>query len=132
MLICENIFVESSSSSSSRREFIKQPIYNINQMDDIAFGKRSTLFGVFGSAPRLSSSQKKAVVDAKKLAMSESKLEISLTNFYLIFIILGIKIVLMKQSAAHQQQNIMNQRTQVQRQQALALMCRLVSEKYIL
>lgn len=71
-------------------------------------------------------------MDAKKLAMSESKLEISLTNFYLIFIILGIKIVLMKQSAAHQQQNIMNQRTQVQRQQALALMCRLVSDEYIL
>lgn len=41
-------------------------------------------------------------------------------------IFLGIKIVLMKQSAAHQQQNILNQRTQIQRQQALALMCRYV------
>lgn len=60
-------------SSSLRREFIKQPIYNIKQIDDIAFGKRSTLFGVFGSAPRLSSSQAKAVKEAKKLAMSESK-----------------------------------------------------------
>jgi hypothetical protein len=88
-------------------EFIKQPIYNIKQVDEIAFGRRSTFVGVFGSTPRLNSHQARAVKEAKKLAMSES-----------------IKIVLMKQSAAHQQQNIINQRTQIQRQQALALMCR--------
>lgn len=36
----------------------------------------------------------------------------------------SIKIVLIKQSAVHQQQSIINQRTQIQRQQALCLMCR--------
>lgn len=81
-------------------------MYNIKQVDDIAFGKRSK-FLVFGSAPRITSSQAKAVIEAKKLAMTES-----------------IKIVLMKQSAAHQQQSIIHQRSQIQRQQALCLMCR--------
>lgn len=43
----------------------------------------------------------------------------------------SIKMVLMKQTLAHQQQmffkqQMASQRTQVQRQQALALMCRLV------
>ncbi|XP_031346638.1 poly(U)-binding-splicing factor half pint isoform X3 [Photinus pyralis] len=36
----------------------------------------------------------------------------------------SIKMVLMKQTLAHQQQQMASQRTQVQRQQALALMCR--------
>lgn len=36
----------------------------------------------------------------------------------------SIKMVLMKQTLAHQQQQMATQRTQVQRQQALALMCR--------
>ncbi|KAL5280305.1 PUF60 family protein [Megaselia abdita] len=36
----------------------------------------------------------------------------------------SIKMVLMKQTLAHQQQQLASQRTQVQRQQALALMCR--------
>ncbi|XP_051860766.1 poly(U)-binding-splicing factor half pint isoform X2 [Drosophila albomicans] len=36
----------------------------------------------------------------------------------------SIKMVLMKQTLAHQQQQLATQRTQVQRQQALALMCR--------
>lgn len=92
---------------SSKLEFIKKPIYNITQLGDITFGKRSKFLGVFGTTPRITSSQAKSVSEAKKLAMTES-----------------IKIVLMKQSAAHQQQRIIHQRTQVQRQQAICLMCR--------
>jgi hypothetical protein len=47
------------------------------------------------------------VTKAKKYAMEQS-----------------IRMVLMKQTLAHQQQQLASQRTQVQRQQALALMCR--------
>ncbi|XP_026325909.1 poly(U)-binding-splicing factor half pint [Hyposmocoma kahamanoa] len=57
--------------------------------------------------PRLSTEQADAVTRAKKYAMEQS-----------------IKMVLMKQTLAHQQQQMATQRTQVQRQQALALMCR--------
>lgn len=60
-----------------------------------------------GNMPRLSSEQADAVARAKKYAMEQS-----------------IKMVLMKQTLAHQQQQMASQRTQVQRQQALALMCR--------
>lgn len=60
-----------------------------------------------GSLPRLSTEQQDTVTKAKKYAMEQS-----------------IKMVLMKQTLAHQQQQLASQRTQVQRQQALALMCR--------
>lgn len=70
--------------------------------------KCSTLPAILGgSLPRLSSEQAEAVARAKKYAMEQS-----------------IKMVLMKQTLAHQQQQMASQRTQVQRQQALALMCR--------
>ncbi|CAD0202388.1 unnamed protein product [Chrysodeixis includens] len=70
--------------------------------------KCSTLPAILGgSLPRLSSEQAEAVSRAKKYAMEQS-----------------IKMVLMKQTLAHQQQQMASQRTQVQRQQALALMCR--------
>lgn len=70
--------------------------------------KCSTLPAILGgSLPRLSSEQSDAVTRAKKYAMEQS-----------------IKMVLMKQTLAHQQQQMASQRTQVQRQQALALMCR--------
>lgn len=70
--------------------------------------KCSTLPAILGgSMPRLSTEQADAVARAKKYAMEQS-----------------IKMVLMKQTLAHQQQQMATQRTQVQRQQALALMCR--------
>lgn len=70
--------------------------------------KCSTLPAILGgSMPRLSTEQVDAVARAKKYAMEQS-----------------IKMVLMKQTLAHQQQQMATQRTQVQRQQALALMCR--------
>ncbi|CAK1541963.1 unnamed protein product [Leptosia nina] len=70
-----------------------------------ALGALPALLG--GQLPRLSSDQSDCVSRAKKYAMEQS-----------------IKMVLMKQTLAHQQQQMASQRTQVQRQQALALMCR--------
>jgi hypothetical protein len=99
-----------STSSSSKRDFIKQPIYNIKQIGDVAFGPgtRSAALGIFGGGlPRLNTDQVDTVSKAKKYAMEQS-----------------IRMVLMKQTLAHQQQQLASQRTQVQRQQALALMCR--------
>ncbi|XP_060804486.1 LOW QUALITY PROTEIN: poly(U)-binding-splicing factor half pint [Amyelois transitella] len=91
--------------------FIAQPIYDLRQVGDVFTGpgaKWSTLPAILGGAlPRLSSEQADAVARAKKYAMEQS-----------------IKMVLMKQTLAHQQQQMASQRTQVQRQQALALMCR--------
>lgn len=79
-------------------------------MGEVVFGAgtRSALLGILGGAlPKLSSDQQEIVTKAKKYAMEQS-----------------IKMVLMKQTIAHQQQQLASQRTQVQRQQALALMCR--------
>lgn len=74
--------------------------------------KCSTLPAILGGTmPRLSTEQADAVTRAKKYAMEQS-----------------IKMVLMKQTLAHQQQQMATQRTQVQRQQALALMCRYSSD----
>lgn len=76
--------------------------------------KCSTLPAILGgSMPRLSTEQVDAVARAKKYAMEQS-----------------IKMVLMKQTLAHQQQQMATQRTQVQRQQALALMCRYSSNTF--
>lgn len=87
------------------------PVYDLQQLGDVFTGpgaKCSTLPAILGgSLPRLSSEQAEAVSRAKKYAMEQS-----------------IKMVLMKQTLAHQQQQMASQRTQVQRQQALALMCR--------
>jgi len=60
------------------------------------------------SIPRLNSSQQETVQRAKKYAMEQS-----------------IKSVLVKQTIAHQQQQMLNFQNTVQRQQALALMCRI-------
>ncbi|XP_022824801.1 poly(U)-binding-splicing factor half pint [Spodoptera litura] len=91
--------------------FPSAPIYDLQQVGDVFTGpgaKCSTLPAILGgSLPRLSSEQAEAVARAKKYAMEQS-----------------IKMVLMKQTLAHQQQQMASQRTQVQRQQALALMCR--------
>lgn len=90
--------------------FMPTPIYDLTQTGDVKFGPgtRSVLLGLLGGAlPKLSSEQYDTVTRAKKYAMEQS-----------------IKMVLMKQTLAHQQQQLASQRTQVQRQQALALMCR--------
>ncbi|XP_055530154.1 poly(U)-binding-splicing factor half pint isoform X1 [Wyeomyia smithii] len=90
--------------------YIAQPVYDLRQSGDVAFGPgtRSALLGILGGAlPRLTTEQHELVTRAKKYAMEQS-----------------IKMVLMKQTLAHQQQQLASQRTQVQRQQALALMCR--------
>ncbi|XP_069140356.1 poly(U)-binding-splicing factor PUF60-like isoform X2 [Argopecten irradians] len=58
--------------------------------------------------PKLSSSQNELIQRAKKYAMEQS-----------------IKSVLVKQTIAHQQQQMQNFQNTVQRQQALALMCRI-------
>ncbi|XP_045501519.1 poly(U)-binding-splicing factor half pint isoform X2 [Colias croceus] len=91
--------------------FLTAPVYDLNQVGDVYTGpgaKWSTLPAILGgSLPRLGSEQADAVARAKKYAMEQS-----------------IKMVLMKQTLAHQQQQMASQRTQVQRQQALALMCR--------
>ncbi|KAL0821380.1 hypothetical protein ABMA28_005968 [Loxostege sticticalis] len=91
--------------------FLAAPVYDLQQVGDVFTGpgaKCSTLPAILGgSLPRLSSEQAEAVSRAKKYAMEQS-----------------IKMVLMKQTLAHQQQQMASQRTQVQRQQALALMCR--------
>ncbi|XP_038221958.1 poly(U)-binding-splicing factor half pint-like isoform X2 [Zerene cesonia] len=93
--------------------FLGAPVYDLKQVGDVYTGpgaKGSTLPAILGgSLPRLGSEQADAVARAKKYAMEQS-----------------IKMVLMKQTLAHQQQQMASQRTQVQRQQALALMCRRV------
>ncbi|XP_037810615.1 poly(U)-binding-splicing factor half pint isoform X1 [Lucilia sericata] len=97
-------------SMDSKIPYISQPIYDLKQTGDVKFGPgtRSALLGLLGGAlPKLSSEQHDTVSKAKKYAMEQS-----------------IKMVLMKQTLAHQQQQLASQRTQVQRQQALALMCR--------
>ncbi|XP_037945485.1 poly(U)-binding-splicing factor half pint [Teleopsis dalmanni] len=101
---------DSGKTSESKIPYISQPIYDVKQSGDVKFGPgtRSALLGLLGGAlPKLSSEQHDTVTKAKKYAMEQS-----------------IKMVLMKQTLAHQQQQLASQRTQVQRQQALALMCR--------
>ncbi|CAK1580726.1 unnamed protein product [Parnassius mnemosyne] len=101
----------SATATAGAGGFLNAPVYDLQQVGDVYTGpgaKCSTLPAILGgSLPRLSSEQSEAVSRAKKYAMEQS-----------------IKMVLMKQTLAHQQQQMASQRTQVQRQQALALMCR--------
>ncbi|XP_072937918.1 poly(U)-binding-splicing factor half pint isoform X2 [Epargyreus clarus] len=100
-----------AAATACAGSFAAAPLYDLTQVGDVYTGpgaKCSTLPGILGgSLPRLSAEQAEAVARAKKYAMEQS-----------------IKMVLMKQTLAHQQQQMASQRTQVQRQQALALMCR--------
>ncbi|SPP84857.1 poly(U)-binding-splicing factor half pint isoform X1 [Drosophila guanche] len=101
---------DSGKSTDSKIPYLSQPLYDLKQTGDVKFGPgtRSALLGLLGGAlPKLTSEQHDLVSKAKKYAMEQS-----------------IKMVLMKQTLAHQQQQLATQRTQVQRQQALALMCR--------
>ncbi|XP_043468400.1 poly(U)-binding-splicing factor half pint isoform X1 [Leptopilina heterotoma] len=92
-------------------DYLQGPIYDLNQTGQVVAGpgaKYLTLPGILGAGlPKISSEQQDTVNKAKKYAMEQS-----------------IKMVLMKQTLAHQQQQMASQRNQVQRQQALALMCR--------
>ncbi|XP_046428803.1 poly(U)-binding-splicing factor half pint isoform X5 [Neodiprion fabricii] len=109
-------------------DFLPGPIYDLNQTGQVVAGpgaKYLSLPGILGAGlPKITSEQQDAVNRAKKYAMEQS-----------------IKMVLMKQTLAHQQQvrlqkvygsaigsipkeQMASQRNQVQRQQALALMCR--------
>ncbi|XP_024875088.1 poly(U)-binding-splicing factor half pint isoform X2 [Temnothorax curvispinosus] len=100
-----NFFIGNAS------EFLSGPIYDLNQIGQVVAGpgaKYLTLPGILGAGlPKITSEQQDTVNRAKKYAMEQS-----------------IKMVLMKQTLAHQQQQMASQRNQVQRQQALALMCR--------
>ncbi|KAL4717395.1 hypothetical protein ACJJTC_017282 [Scirpophaga incertulas] len=91
--------------------YLAAPIYDLHQVGDVFTGpgaKCPTLPAILGgSLPRLGAEQAEAVARAKKYAMEQS-----------------VRMVLMRQTLAHQQQQMASQRTQVQRQQAVALMCR--------
>ncbi|GLH16611.1 Poly(U)-binding-splicing factor half pint [Gryllus bimaculatus] len=122
---------------SAPTDYLPGPIYNLVQNGALVAGpgaRNTSIPGLLGAGlPKLSSDQQDAVTRAKKYAMEQS-----------------IKMVLMKQTLAHQQlqaksfqrhqalalmcrwllkwgstQQMASQRSQVQRQQALALMCRL-------
>lgn len=70
--------------------FITAPISDLRQLGDVEFGpgSRSALLGILGGAlPKLTSEQHDLVSKAKKYAMEQS-----------------IRMVLMKQTLAHQQQ----------------------------
>ncbi|XP_031778201.2 poly(U)-binding-splicing factor half pint isoform X2 [Nasonia vitripennis] len=98
-------------SEGNVSDYLPGPIYDLNQTGQVVAGpgaKYLTLPGILGAGlPKISSDQQDTVNRAKKYAMEQS-----------------IKMVLMKQTLAHQQQQMASQRNQVQRQQALALMCR--------
>ncbi|KOX79815.1 Poly(U)-binding-splicing factor PUF60 [Melipona quadrifasciata] len=100
-----------SPEHGNASEFLPGPIYDLNQIKQVVAGpgaKYLTLPGILGAGlPKITSEQQDTVNRAKKYAMEQS-----------------IKMVLMKQTLAHQQQQMASQRNQVQRQQALALMCR--------
>ncbi|XP_031640950.1 poly(U)-binding-splicing factor half pint isoform X2 [Contarinia nasturtii] len=100
---------KTSQDWQPKMPFISAPLNDLRQLGDVEFGpgSRSPLLGILGGAlPKLTSDQHDLVAKAKKYAMEQS-----------------IRMVLMKQTLAHHQQ-LASQRTQVQRQQALALMCR--------
>ncbi|XP_076678529.1 poly(U)-binding-splicing factor hfp isoform X3 [Andrena cerasifolii] len=88
-------------------EFLPGPIYDLNQIGQVVAGpgaKYLTLPGILGAGlPKVTSEQQDTVNRAKKYAMEQS-----------------IKMVLMKQTLAHQQQK----NKLVLRQQVLLLMCR--------
>ncbi|CAH1173552.1 unnamed protein product [Phaedon cochleariae] len=85
-------------------------IFNLTQTGEVITGpgaRSTTVAGILSPLPKLSSDDADAVNKAKKYAMEQS-----------------IRMVLMKQTIAYQQQQEASQRNLIQRQQALALMCR--------
>lgn len=97
----------SAQLSHSSSDFLPGPIYNLAQSGPLVAGpgaRNTTIPGLLGAGlPKLSQEQQEAVTRAKKYAMEQS-----------------IKMVLMKQTLAHQQL----QAKSFQRHQAIALMCR--------
>ncbi|XP_043524408.1 poly(U)-binding-splicing factor half pint isoform X3 [Frieseomelitta varia] len=96
-----------SPEHGNASEFLPGPIYDLNQIKQVVAGpgaKYLTLPGILGAGlPKITSEQQDTVNRAKKYAMEQS-----------------IKMVLMKQTLAHQQQK----NKLVLRQQVLLLMCR--------
>ncbi|XP_006608221.1 poly(U)-binding-splicing factor half pint isoform X2 [Apis dorsata] len=96
-----------SPEHGNATEFLPGPIYDLNQIKQVVAGpgaKYLTLPGILGAGlPKITSEQQDTVNRAKKYAMEQS-----------------IKMVLMKQTLAHQQQK----NKLVLRQQVLLLMCR--------
>ncbi|XP_017765101.1 PREDICTED: poly(U)-binding-splicing factor half pint isoform X2 [Eufriesea mexicana] len=96
-----------SPEHGNASEFLPGPIYDLNQIGQVVAGpgaKYLTLPGILGAGlPKITSEQQDTVNRAKKYAMEQS-----------------IKMVLMKQTLAHQQQK----NKLVLRQQVLLLMCR--------
>nr|CAG4648826.1 EOG090X0BIL [Polyphemus pediculus] len=86
-------------------DFLPGPIKDLDQTGQLTAGPgaRRDIFGPLSSPPKLTAEQSEAVNRAKRYAMEQS-----------------IKMVLMKQTLAHQQQ----QAKSLQRHQALVLMCR--------
>ncbi|KAG5311971.1 PUF68 factor, partial [Acromyrmex insinuator] len=99
--------VKKTKVEGNASEFLPGPIYDLNQIGQVVAGpgaKYLTLPGILGAGlPKISSEQQDTVNRAKKYAMEQS-----------------IKMVLMKQTLAHQQQK----NKLVLRQQVLLLMCR--------
>ncbi|XP_024941892.1 poly(U)-binding-splicing factor half pint isoform X3 [Cephus cinctus] len=99
--------IKKARVEGSATEFLPGPIYDLNQTGQVVAGpgaKYLTLPGILGAAlPKITSEQQDTVTRAKKYAMEQS-----------------IKMVLMKQTLAHQQQK----NKLVLRQQVLLLMCR--------
>ncbi|VEN53118.1 unnamed protein product [Callosobruchus maculatus] len=84
--------------------------YDLAQTGEVVTGpgaRSTTVAGILEPLPKLSADDLEAVTKAKKYAMEQS-----------------IRMVLMKQTIAYQQQREASQRTLIQRQQALALMSR--------
>lgn len=75
---------------AQKKAFITTPIYELRQVGEVKYGTgaRTAQSGALGGAlPRLTLEQQETVTRAKKYAMEQS-----------------IKMVLMKQTLAHQQQ----------------------------
>jgi len=89
-------------------DFLPAPIKDLDQTGPLTpgIGARRDIFGSQSAPPKLTPEQADAVARAKRYAMEQS-----------------IKMVLMKQTLAHQQQ-VKNQAKSLQRHQALVLMCR--------
>lgn len=90
MILIKILFLKFVLDWQPRMPFITTPINDLRQLGDVEFGpgSRSALLGILGGVlPKLTSDQHDLVAKAKKYAMEQS-----------------IRMVLMKQTLAHQQQ----------------------------
>lgn len=100
---------EYSTTVGNYQNCFPEPIYDLIQIGDVISGPGSKKSEDLHAKklPKLSLTEIESVNKAKKYAMEQS-----------------IKMVLMKQTIAHQQLQMASQKNSFQRQQALALMCR--------